>query len=63
MSNVKVKIIYSLRIHIALQQQGFCYVAEMKNPQNPKYNCWVYLETPAFLAAFDALVREEAAND
>ena len=58
MSNSKVKIIYSLRMHIALQSMGFCSVTEMKNPKNPKYNCWVYAETPAFLAAFDALVRE-----
>jgi hypothetical protein len=32
MSNVK--IIYSLRIHIALKAQGFNYIVEMKNPQN-----------------------------
>lgn len=62
MSNSKVKVIYSLRIHIALQRLGFCYVAEMKNPQNPKYNCWVYPESPELLAAFDALVGEEAAK-
>jgi hypothetical protein len=34
MSNSKVKIIYSLRIHIALQQMGFQCQTEMKNPQN-----------------------------
>ena len=63
MSNSKVKVIYSLRMHIALQSMGFCCVAEMKNPQNPKYNCWVYSETPELLAAFDALVKGAAAND
>jgi hypothetical protein len=26
----------------------------MKNPNNPRFNCWVYEETPAFLEAFDA---------
>ena len=58
MPNVNVKIVYSLRIHIALQQKGFTYITEMKNPQNQKFNCWVYAATPDLLAAFDALMRE-----
>ena len=56
MSNVKFKIIYSLQIHIALQAQGFKHINEMQNPQNPRFNCWVYEETPELLRAFDALV-------
>jgi hypothetical protein len=63
MPNSNVKIVYSLRIHIALQQQGFTFMTEMKNPHNPKLNCWVYAATPDFLAAFDALIGEVAAND
>lgn len=63
MPNSKVKIVYSLRIHIALQQQGFSYMTEMKNPQNPHLNCWVYAATPDFLAAFEALMGEVRAND
>jgi hypothetical protein len=63
MPNSKVKIVYSLRIHIALQQQGFSYMTEMKNPQNPHLNCWVYAATPDFLAAFEALVGEVCRND
>ena len=62
MSNPNVKIIYSLKLHIALQSKGFICLTEMKNPQNPRYNCWVYSATPELLAAFDALVREEAAR-
>lgn len=58
MPNSNLKVIYSLRVHIALQQQGFSPVAEMKNPNNPKYNCWVYLESPELLAALDALIKE-----
>ena len=57
MLNSKLKIVYSLRIHIALQQQGFNCVSEMKNPQNPQFNCWVYVETPELLEAFDALIK------
>ncbi len=63
MPNSNVKIVYSLRIHIALQQQGFSFMTEMKNPKNPHLNCWVYAATPDLLAAFDALVGEVAAND
>ena len=59
MSNQKLKIIYSLRIHLALQQQGFVYLTEMKNPQNMRFNCWVDEATPELLAAFDALVKED----
>lgn len=62
MLNQKLKIIYSLRIHTALQAQGFAYVTEMKNPKNPNYTCWVYPESPALLTAFNALVGGEAAE-
>lgn len=57
MSNLKKKIVYSLQIHIELQQRGFVPLLEMKNPQNQKYNCWVYAETPEFLIAFDEILR------
>lgn len=59
MSNIKYKIIYSLKIHIALQAQGFKSEMEMKNPSNPRFNCWVYEETPELLKAFDALLIKE----
>jgi hypothetical protein len=32
-------------------------IAEMRNPQNARFNCWVYAATPDFLAAFDALIE------
>ena len=63
MPSTKTKIVYSLRLHIALQQQGFVHITEMKNPQNPHLNCWVYEATPRFTAAFEALMREVAARD
>jgi hypothetical protein len=62
MSNVKVKIIYSLKIHIALQSMGVNYITEMKNPNNGRFNCWVYEETEELLEAFDALVKGECSN-
>ena len=57
MSNQNVKIVYSLRVHIELQRRGFTFLTEMKNPNNPRYNCWVYAATPEFLAAFDEALR------
>ena len=61
MSNQKMKVVYSLKIHIYLQQKGFVPLTEMKNPNKPCFNCWVYAETPDFLAAFDAAIRGETA--
>lgn len=62
MLNQNVKIIYSLKLHLELQRRGFSFLTEMKNPNNPRFNCWVYAATPDFLAAFDALVRGAAAE-
>lgn len=62
MSNQNVKIVYSLKMHIRLQQMGFEYLVEMKNPNNVRFNCWVYEETPKFLEAFDMLIKEGGPN-
>ena len=58
MLNSKIKIIYSLRVHIALQQLGFAHMTEMKNPKHPHLNCWVYAVTPDLLASLEALIGE-----
>lgn len=57
MSNQNVKIIYSLKFHIALQKMGFQCLMEMKNPNNPRYNCWVYTADDKFIEAFDELMK------
>ena len=62
MSNSNVKIIYSLKLHIALMQQGFNYVTEMRNPKDMRYSCWVYEATPEFLEAFDRLLKGAGHN-
>jgi hypothetical protein len=59
MSKSNIKIIYSLRIHIELQRMGFTYITEMKNPKNPRFNCWVYEETPEFAQTYDSLLKKE----
>lgn len=63
MPNSKIKIIYSLRVHIALQQLGFAHITEMKNPKHPHLNCWVYAVTPELLASLDALIGEGGRKD
>lgn len=50
------KIVYSLRVHIELQNRGFHYVTEMRNPKNAAFNCWVYEVTPELLEAFDQIL-------
>lgn len=55
MSKSNIKIVYSLWLHIALQEKGFAHITEMKNPRNQKFNCWVYEETPQFIMAFNEL--------
>ena len=52
----KTKIIYSLRIHVQLQQLGFSYITEMRNLKNPNLNCWVYEDTPAFEEAISKIM-------
>ena len=52
----KTKIIYSLRVHIKLQQLGFHYVTEMRNPKNPNLNCWVYELTEELEEALDKIL-------
>ena len=58
MSNSNVKVIYSLRIHMALQKMGFVYEVEMRNPMNSQFNCWVYKITPELSKALDKLMEE-----
>lgn len=53
----QIKIVYSLKIHTQLQLKGFEYLKVMPNPKNDEYNCWVYEATPAFLDAFDSIVK------
>lgn len=63
MSKQNFKIIYSLRIHLELQEMGFKYLTEMKNPQNMRFNCWVYEATPQLLEAFDNILTSGEEDD
>ena len=62
MSTTNVKIVYSLKIHIALMRLGFQFITEMRNTKDMRYSCWVYEATPEFLEAFDRLLKETGHN-
>ena len=50
------KIIYSLRIMLALRAAGFEPLTTMPNPQHPEYNCWVFELTEDFQAELDKIL-------
>ena len=52
---IKTQIVFSLRIHTALQLAGYQYIQIMPNPKMPKYNCQIYEATPAFMEDFNRL--------
>lgn len=58
MQNSNIKVIYSLRIHVALQQMGINYLTEMKNPKNAQLNCWVYEDNANLRNALDSLMQK-----
>ena len=51
------KIIYSLRVYLALQEKGFYPIATTTNPQNPKFICWIYEQDEAFEKALDEILE------
>lgn len=57
-----IKIVYSLRRHLELRHLGFINIEEMKNPLNPRYNCWIYEATEDFMEAFRNLAEEDQKN-
>ena len=52
---IKTQIVFSLRVHTALQLAGHKYIQTMPNPKMPDYNCQIYEATPAFLKDFERL--------
>lgn len=51
------KVIYSLRIFLELQKQGFMPIATMPNPNDQKLMCWVFERTPEFIKALDQILE------
>lgn len=57
------KIIYSMRVMLALVEKGYIPEATMPNPQNTKYNCWVFAETDSFKADLDQILGSVERGD
>lgn len=56
MSTQKRRIVYSLRVHIALQERGFKPIVQMPNPAKQNFICWVYEWSEEFQKAFDEIL-------
>lgn len=49
------KVIYSMRVMLALVNKGFKPKSVMPNPRDPQYNCWIYELTPELQEALDEI--------
>lgn len=49
------KVIYSMRVMLALVNKGFQPKSIMPNPRDPQYNCWIYELTPELQEALDEI--------
>ena len=52
----KTKVVYSLRVRIALHKAGIEPLIEMDNPYKPGLRCWVYEETEKFVTTFSQIL-------
>ena len=59
---MKTEIIYSIRVMKQLVSKGHIPIAMMPNPQNSKYNCWVFEVNEAFLRDRDQVLKEVSAK-
>lgn len=50
------KIIYSLKVMIALVEKGHIPISTMTNPKYPQYNCWVFQVTDQFQSDLDQIL-------
>ena len=50
------KIIYSMRIMLALRAAGFEPLTTMPNPQHPEFNCWVFEYTEDLQKELDKIL-------
>ncbi len=49
------KIIYKMKLAMALIKKGYKPVTTMPNPNNPKFMTWVFDKTENFMKDFEAL--------
>ena len=52
----KNKIIYSLRVNLALIEAGFMPIDTIPNPKFPRYDCWIFEYTSEFEEALNKIL-------
>ena len=55
----ETKIIYTLKMRLALHKEGIEPAFDFPNPKNPKFTSWVYERTPEFNKAFNKIYNAE----
>lgn len=58
MPNTNEQTVYSRAIAIELRQQGFEILRIEKNPNNPKYDCYIFRRSPWFDLALSSIIAE-----
>jgi hypothetical protein len=53
------KIIYTRRIALRLVEMGNVPVGTMPNPGKPEFLCWIFKETPKFIADLQYVLKEK----
>ena len=53
----KFKMIFSLRIKVALSKEGIEPVLEKDNKTKPGFKCWLYEITPEFTSCIDRVIE------
>lgn len=52
----KYKTIFSLRVKMALRENGIEPILETDNRDKPGFKCWVYVVTPEFNATMSKIM-------
>jgi hypothetical protein len=62
MPNTNIKMIYSLRVYIELENRGFKPLTAINNPYKPNLMCWAFEETPELLEAVDEILSSKGGS-
>ena len=55
----ETKLIYTLKMRLALHKEGIEPAFEFPNPKDNRYTAWVYERTPEFNEAFNKIYAAE----
>ena len=58
----EVQEVYSFRVKNLLVLQGFEPIMEVDSPKKAGFKCWIFEATPAFLDAFEGIMKQGRVN-